>query len=464
MRRKITEFVKSFAVNRFHISRFWAAHFIRNIKQDFYEKRVCWQGGNARQRIAILGTWTAKISAPLCVMVVATMAIAYFGNTSYAFAVEKNGQVIAYVDSRDTVDKAKTIIENQLQQTVPESVEQPVRQEKKDQVQIQPAVEACVIPKDALIESDEQLAQKLVEQSSEQVAQLYGVTVDGKWMGGVESPEAVYQALDDIKAEYAVSVGADPATATFASDVQVKQGIYLAEVKSDDQAVVSALKGSAEQPSPVAVSAVVQTSYEEEVPYANEEQEDPDLAKGFEIVTQHGENGKVLQTAQVQLVNGVETNRTIVHSEPIEPAVNQITHVGTNTAQGLDYISVDGSPGVHFIRPTARGYMSQSAANGHNAVDIAGCGGDPIVASAAGIVTSACWHEGYGNCVFIDHGNGVMTVYGHMEEITVTEGQKVAQGEQIGIVGSTGRSTGPHVHFEIRANNQKLDPEKYCEI
>jgi murein DD-endopeptidase MepM/ murein hydrolase activator NlpD len=85
----------------------------------------------------------------------------------------------------------------------------------------------------------------------------------------------------------------------------------------------------------------------------------------------------------------------------------------------------------------------------HEGVDLAGPDGTPILAAGAGVVVRAGVAEGYGNAVLIDHGNGFLTHYGHMSVVGVRVGQRVAAGEQIGQEGSTGHSTGPHLHFEV---------------
>jgi murein DD-endopeptidase MepM/ murein hydrolase activator NlpD len=85
----------------------------------------------------------------------------------------------------------------------------------------------------------------------------------------------------------------------------------------------------------------------------------------------------------------------------------------------------------------------------HAGVDLAAPDGTPIVAAGAGVVVRAGVAEGYGNAVLIDHGNGFLTHYGHLSQITVAVGQHVATGQQIGAEGSTGHSTGPHLHFEV---------------
>jgi murein DD-endopeptidase MepM/ murein hydrolase activator NlpD len=97
----------------------------------------------------------------------------------------------------------------------------------------------------------------------------------------------------------------------------------------------------------------------------------------------------------------------------------------------------------------------------HEGQDIDANFGAPVQAAASGRVIIAGWQRGYGKVVYVDHGNGLSTRYGHLSEIDVAVGQTVTQGQTIGLVGSTGRSTGPHLHYEVRVNNQPVDPKPY---
>ena len=98
----------------------------------------------------------------------------------------------------------------------------------------------------------------------------------------------------------------------------------------------------------------------------------------------------------------------------------------------------------------------------HQGIDIAAEMGTPIVATADGVVTIAGWNAGgYGNMVDIDHGSGVSTRYGHASAVVVTAGQRVRRGQIIAYVGSTGHSTGPHLHYEVRLSGQPVNPTSY---
>ncbi|HYK81553.1 MAG TPA: M23 family metallopeptidase [Gemmatimonadales bacterium] len=105
-------------------------------------------------------------------------------------------------------------------------------------------------------------------------------------------------------------------------------------------------------------------------------------------------------------------------------------------------------PVVHVVRP-------------HQGMDLAAPAGSEIEAPAAGVVTDVQWEEGYGNLLTINHGYGVVTRYGHCSRILVVRGQRVQRGQKIALVGSTGESTGPHVHYEVWVNGKPVDPKKF---
>ena len=121
--------------------------------------------------------------------------------------------------------------------------------------------------------------------------------------------------------------------------------------------------------------------------------------------------------------------------------------------------------GIAFTNPTSGTISSRFGARSsgtHTGLDICGPTGTPIRAAASGTVSYVNYSNvSYGNCVKISHGNGVETLYAHMSNIYVTEGQYVGMGELIGTMGSTGNSTGPHLHLEIRSSGSALNPEYY---
>lgn len=132
--------------------------------------------------------------------------------------------------------------------------------------------------------------------------------------------------------------------------------------------------------------------------------------------------------------------------------------VGTESAPGTLAWPVSGTITSPF------GYRQNPFGGGmefHQGLDIAAPMGTTITAASGGTVIQAGWFGGYGNYIVIDHGGGMSTGYGHCSQIFVSVGQKVQKGQAIGAVGSTGASTGPHVHFEVRINGKPVDPAAY---
>lgn len=100
----------------------------------------------------------------------------------------------------------------------------------------------------------------------------------------------------------------------------------------------------------------------------------------------------------------------------------------------------------------------------HKGLDIKGPIGGQVKAMAKGVVKFAGLKGGFGNCIILKHGNGFETLYGHLLKIMVTTGQQIDIGQQIGSIGSTGRSTGPHLHYEIHRNGQQINPESFLTL
>ncbi|MDO8581404.1 MAG: M23 family metallopeptidase [bacterium] len=120
--------------------------------------------------------------------------------------------------------------------------------------------------------------------------------------------------------------------------------------------------------------------------------------------------------------------------------------------------------GTRLLVPVVYKRISQWFTYRHNGIDMAGTYGTPVIAAEGGIVVQAGWGTGYGLYVLIDHGNGLMTRYGHSSKVLVSRGENVARGQTIALLGSTGRSTGPHVHFETILNGRFVNPLRYIKL
>ncbi|GHV09179.1 metalloendopeptidase [Clostridia bacterium] len=203
------------------------------------------------------------------------------------------------------------------------------------------------------------------------------------------------------------------------------------------------------------IEATATLVYEETVPFETEYVDDPNQYTGRSKTVTEGVDGANRLTATANYLDGREISRDITNVEVLSAPVTEVIAVGVLKPPT-------------FIRPyygqltstfTMRTLFGRTRM--HSGIDLAGPTGSPIVASCGGVVTFSGRFGDYGNCVIIDHGHGISTLYAHASKLLVKVGQTVKQGELIARVGSTGRSTGPHVHFEIRINNRPVNPMTY---
>lgn len=188
---------------------------------------------------------------------------------------------------------------------------------------------------------------------------------------------------------------------------------------------------------------------EEVVAKIKEDNSKSDLKLGItEIYTTNLEELNTVKVADAES----SISNTVNETKKQEQAKN------TKTFNGV-YFSVKPVTGTITSRFGSKESIRTSS---HKGIDIGAPNGTPIYAAADGTVTYASYNSGgYGNLVIISHGNGIETYYGHCSKLYVKKGQKVSAGDNIAAVGSTGRSTGNHLHFEIRQNGSQINPQKY---
>lgn len=189
-------------------------------------------------------------------------------------------------------------------------------------------------------------------------------------------------------------------------------------------------------------------SYNEDVVY----QDDDSMFIGETEVVQEGTPGSHVVTDLVTYKDDVESERENLKETVEVAAVAEVVKRGTKSKPTYMY------PVTNWNLTSNFGYRWGRL---HAGADVGVPIGTTVRASRAGQVITAGWVGGYGNCVIIDHGDGVTTRYGHLSEVTVSVGQYVDQGQQVALSGNTGRSTGPHLHFEIRINGEAVDPLPY---
>ncbi|RCW64528.1 M23 family metallopeptidase [Saliterribacillus persicus] len=260
--------------------------------------------------------------------------------------------------------------------------------------------------------------------------------------------------LEDKK--YKVKEGDVLGSIASAYDLSKEELLNLNEDLTEDSYLQIGQELNVVQKKPFVEVVVLEEKLEEEtIEFETETVEDKDMYKGDKEVTQEGKDGKAEVQFSVKKVNGKVVSEGKVEetitAEPVKEIVKKGTKVVPSQGSG------------QFQWPAVGGYISSHVGprwgSQHNGIDIAGVSNRSILAADHGVVRSAGWHNGgYGNQIVIDHNNGYRSSYSHLASISVSAGQSVERGQKIGVMGTTGRSTGIHLHFEIYKNGALQNP------
>ncbi|PZE19062.1 M23 family metallopeptidase [Paenibacillus xerothermodurans] len=207
----------------------------------------------------------------------------------------------------------------------------------------------------------------------------------------------------------------------------------------------------------LAVRSVEKVTETHELHFDTEYQQDPNTRVGTDQTIRQGQNGVKKVTIQVTKVNGMMVEETVQNEEIVQQPVSAIIRKGAKVVKG------EGSG--KFAWPVISSSISSTYGTRwgrmHKGIDLVSSNKNILAADNGKVIYAGNKQDGYGNCVIIDHLNGYKTLYGHLSKIDVVAGEIVEKGEKIGDMGSTGDSTGVHLHFEIQKNNTPENPSKY---
>ncbi|MEG2676881.1 MAG: peptidoglycan DD-metalloendopeptidase family protein [Oscillospiraceae bacterium] len=433
------------------------------------------------------------LSLAVCIAVITTMV-----NLNYALQISYNGQTVGFVQDESVYDSARKIIQNRM-------VAATQKTWKSDA-----AINIAVVPDDEIVTQDI-MAESLLSVSGEEIAQATGLYVGGEFYGATSAGALLTDAVNSIiqpQREYAAQLGGDvdvkfarevelvdgvyPATSIVSFDTlngllnsQDKSDIYYTAVGGESSADVAIkngisldkmneLNGSVDNiltegtrvlvargEQLMRVKAIKQVITTQTVRFKTNVTRDPRFLVGYMLPVTNGEDGERTIVSEIEYENGVEIGETILSDDTREPVDEEII-IGIRQEDGSTSTAV-GDISKKLVWPTgAYQFISRGWSSYHFGVDIAGAYGTPIYAADNGVVTLATsipWD--YGTYVIIDHQNGLQTVYGHNSQNLVEVGDVVSRGQLIALMGSTGRSTGNHLHFETRWLNAKTDPAQY---
>ena len=287
----------------------------------------------------------------------------------------------------------------------------------------------------------------LTEQSGE-LDTLAVISIDGTRAGVCHNAEEAQTLLDRVKRLYTTQADS---SADFVQQVHVDSVVAESRLAGEPQTVFETLSDRLD------VRARRSVTYTETIPFGTVTRENDAEYQDYRETVRQGQTGEAVVTAEIQTLDGEENERTIVARTVLRSASDEIVEVGTKNI-GIGTGS--------FVRPVS-GYTFTSAFKWrwgrlHSGVDLAVPEGTPVRASDNGkVILAENSGDGYGNYIILDHGNGFKTLYGHKSALCVSVGDIVSQGDLIAYSGSTGNSTGPHLHFEIHLDDEKVDPERF---
>ena len=290
---------------------------------------------------------------------------------------------------------------------------------------------------------------------------IYQVSVSGEELGYIQNKEAFEESLK----ENAIAEGKNVDHVEIKANPEYELKLVDRAVDTNEEELVSDMKKE-----------VVVTYKYYDIAVENETVESVDTKEEAEEIVKKLKEEKLeevnlsIMEKYTQEVENVETTEVEVAKTSITEKVNQ--KVKQLQKQKEEKERLDRIPDINGIKLAVQpisgtitsryGVSSRIRKSTHTGLDIAASSGTPIKVMAEGTVSCASYQGSYGKLVKINHGNGVETWYGHTSKMYVKVGQKVNAGDVIASVGSTGNSTGPHLHLEIRLNGNHVNPQKYC--
>lgn len=435
---------------------------------------------------------------PVAACALFLFVVSYVSSMPLAIAVEYNGTQLGYVKDETVFNQAETRLQDRM-----------VYLNEEEIVSETPRFVVTVVEEEQIID-DSALTDGMIQSSRTDIVEATGLTIDGEFYGAVLDGEFLQNTLDGMLEEYRTDNPEE--TVSFVKDVKVESGLYRTQNLISQATMMEILTGEVEKDvyysivwgdAPISIArknnmtldelmklnpdlmtnckvgnqVLVKKSqsflpvkttrvevYTEDVPYGYEYIDSLKYYEGTKITTRAGIDGEQSVTAEVDYVDGYEIGRRVQQVNVLKAPVNALVTRGVLEIPATSNITDAMRSDKGFIWPVWGGYISQYWKPGkHNGIDYAyhGLSGSPIVAAVPGKVIYAGWRGTYGRLVIIETIGGIQTWYAHCSKLLVSAGQQVKQGQQIAKVGSTGRSTGPHLHFRVLVNGIEKNPMNY---
>ncbi|MBQ2676399.1 MAG: peptidoglycan DD-metalloendopeptidase family protein [Clostridia bacterium] len=381
--------------------------------------------------------------APAVAVVVILVAVNMLSNVTFAFEVKYSGETIGYISDEDVFNQASELVNKKVEGDVSEIATSPV-------------YNITLVNADQLSDADK-LSNAIIERSSDVLTKGYGLYVNNRFVTAATDKATLDNTLSSIKAEAEKKYSTKDVE--FGATVDVKSGLYFNDQIRDAKSTKAVLTAET-----LPVITTVTETVDKDIAYKTVQTRDNTKYEGYSRVSVYGKKGLERSVVRRVFVNGVETETEVLSSEVIKKPVDEQVIIGTRV---VSWISLNDNAKLSWpVAKVGYTYISSyyGAGRNHTGIDIAAPMGTQIYAAAAGTVISVEYTGSYGQHFVIDHGNGMKTLYAHCSRMDVTVGQKVEMGEGVAKVGSTGKSTGPHLHIEVIINGTKVNPAPYLGV
>lgn len=457
---------------------------------------------------------------PIVSLAVLILTVNYWTDATFALEVIYNDTSIGYIRDEAVYIEAKEIVKDRLSSGAynSSSVESELTVASAENLKAD--YQLTLVSLDELNDA-QAISDKIIENSVDNLTNACGVYIDGDFICAVKNEADAKTVFYNILAPYESEAEEGGYVVGFAQDIDYVQGLYSDNssvmwdanrltdeilLPKDGSKVYTIAEGDTltsisentnvsedtllslnsgydfENINPgdtiitgsstdyVSIKKIVTTNEIREIEYDTVRQKDSTKYSGYTSVIQEGVNGTERVTKTYIYIDG-ELEDVQYDYETLKEPVDKIMIVGTKTTYNGVYVGSASDEGFLWPAPSCH-YVSSPygwrSSGWHNGIDLVksggGASGTPVIASKSGTVEVVQRsNSGYGNMVLINHGNGYKTRYAHMisGSITVRVGEYVEAGQTIGKVGSTGNSTGPHLHFEVIRNGETYDPKNY---
>lgn len=428
------------------------------------------------------------------IAVIGVSVLNYFTAYEYAY----NGRTLGVIKRQEDVLKVADIMSEQLSK----EHNAQIYIDREDDITFK-----RVLSVDRTIDDTEQVLKRLTYMKNMN-AKAYAIYIDGKRAVILDSEESAKKALEDVKSTYTTaSTGVEYEKVSFKEEVAIKQiDTKLGYIQSLEEAMQKLMTGAVFQevhvvvsgdtlsgiaktygmtiselreanptitperlsigqeivltkPAPmVTVKTVEVATYIDKIPYETEYEDTKSLYKGEKQTKVEGVDGEKEITARITRENGIAVATKELKSKVLSEPTTEIILKGTKELPPLQGTGRLKYP-LSSYRLTSKFGMRWGRM--HNGIDMANSTGTPIRAADGGTVIFSGYSGSYGYVVKINHGGNMVTVYAHCSKLHVRKGERVYQGQHIANVGNTGRSTGPHLHFEVQVNGTPKNPLNY---